>query len=218
MDDDLQLQQRVLDELEFEPSVKAAHIGVAVRDGVVTLSGHVESYTEKYAAERATRRVKGVRAVAMELDVRLPEDRKIADDEIAGRAVQMLKWDASVPADRIMVRVEHGMVTLGGEVEWAFQRNAAEHDIHKLSGVRAVINNIVVAPRVQAADVSAKIRAALERNAEIEARNIGVTVSGGAVTLTGRVDHWTEREAIIRAAWSAPGVSEVYDELVVAGT
>jgi osmotically-inducible protein OsmY len=130
----------------------------------------------------------------------------------------MLNWDASVPADRITVRVEHGMVTLGGEVEWEFQRNAAEHNIHKLSGVRAVINNMVVAPRVHAADVSAKIRAALDRNAEIEAQNIGVAVSGGKVTLTGRVNHWTEREAIVRAAWSAPGVSEVYDELVVAGT
>lgn len=216
MNDDLQLQQRVLDELEFEPSVAAAHIGVSARQGVVTLTGHVGSYTEKYAAERAARRVKGVKAVAMELDVRLAEDRKIADDEIADRAVRILGWDVSVPADKITVRVEHGMVSLGGEVEWQFQRSAAEHDIRKLSGVRAVINNITLAPQVQAEDVHAKIRAALERNAEIEANNIVVGVTGGKVTLTGRVGDWTEREEIVRAAWAAPGVTEVYDELVVA--
>ncbi|HTU54092.1 MAG TPA: BON domain-containing protein, partial [Acetobacteraceae bacterium] len=191
MNDDLQLQQRVLDELEFEPSVAAAHIGVSVGRGVVTLTGHVGSYTEKYAAERAARRVKGVKAVAMELDVRLAEDRKIADDEIAERAVRILGWDVSVPAEKITVRVEHGMVSLGGEVEWQFQRSAAEHDIRKLSGVRAVINNITLAPQVQAEDVHAKIRAALERNAEVEAKNIVVGVSGGKVTLTGRVGDWT---------------------------
>ena len=216
MNDDLQLQQRVLDELEFEPSVAAAHIGVSARQGVVTLTGHVGSYSEKYAAERATRRVKGVKAVAMELDVRLAEDRKIADDEVADRAVRILGWDVSVPADKVTVRVEHGMVSLGGEVEWQFQRSAAEHDVRKLSGVRAVINNITLAPQVQAEDVHAKIRAALERNAEIEADNIVVGVTGGKVTLTGRVGDWTEREEIVRAAWAAPGVTEVYDELVVA--
>ncbi|MDA8052512.1 MAG: BON domain-containing protein [Rhodospirillales bacterium] len=216
MSDDLQLQQRVIDELDFEPSVNAAHIGVAVKDGVVTLSGHVESYAEKYAAERAVRRVKGVKAVAMELDVRLPEDRKVADDEIAERAVRILTWDSSVPGDRITIKVEHGVVTLGGEVLWRFQRDAAEHDIHKLSGVRAVINNITVMPQVRAADVQAKIRAALERNAEIEAGNVAVSVSGGKVVLTGRVNAWAERAAIERAAWSAPGVREVEDKLVIA--
>jgi osmotically-inducible protein OsmY len=215
MNEDLQLQQRVIDELDFEPSVNAAHIGIAVQGGVVTLSGHVQSYAEKYAAERAARRVKGVKAVAMELDVRLAEDRKLADDEIAARAVRMLEWDAAVPDERITIRVEHGVITLGGTVQWGFQRQAAEYDVHRLNGVRAVINNIALAPQVKALDVSAKIRGALERNAEIEANNIAVAVSGGKVTLSGRVRDWTEREAIERAAWSAPGVNEVEDKLVV---
>ncbi|HUC17398.1 MAG TPA: BON domain-containing protein [Acetobacteraceae bacterium] len=218
VNDDLLLQQRVLDELEFEPSVEAAHIGVAAHNGVVTLAGHVSSYTEKFAAERAARRVRGVKAVAMELEVRLPDDRKLADDEIAERALRILNWDVSVPAERIGVRVERGIVTLTGEVAWQFQRGAAEHDIHKLSGVRAVINNITVAPQVQAEDVRAKIRAALERSAEVEACNVGVAVAGGKVTLTGRVGDWKEREEIVRAAWAAPGVTEVFDELVVAET
>jgi osmotically-inducible protein OsmY len=216
MNDDLKLQQHVIDELDFEPSINAAHIGIAVRGGVVTLSGHVQSYAEKYAAERAARRVKGVKAVAMELDVRLVEDPKLADDEIAARVVRILEWDASVPDARITIRVERGVVTLAGTVEWRFQREAAEHDVYKLSGVRAVINNITIAPHVKATDVSAKIRAALERNAEIEASNIAVAVAGGKVTLSGQVSDWTEREAIERAAWSAPGVSEVEDKLVVA--
>src|SRR5579863_3043561 len=120
MKDDLLLQQRVIDELEFEPSVDSAHIGVSVREGVVTLSGHVESYIEKFAAERATKRVKGVKAVAQELDVRLPSDRKTGDDEIAERAVRILNWDASIPHGRISVKVEHGIVTLSGSVDWHF--------------------------------------------------------------------------------------------------
>jgi osmotically-inducible protein OsmY len=213
MSDDLQLQQRVIDALEFEPSVDAAHIGVTARDGVITLSGHVASFAEKFAAERTARRVRGVRAIAEELEVRLPSDKKASDEEIAARAVHMLNWDVSVPHERVTVKVEHGIVTLSGEVDWQFQRAEAEYDVRKLNGVRSVINDVVVAPRVRPGDVRATIRAALERNAEVEANRITVTVSGSKVTLSGRVNAWTEREAAERAAWSAPGVTQVEDHI-----
>jgi len=216
MKDDVLLQQRVIDELEFEPSVDAAHVGVSVRDGVVTLSGHVESFIEKFAAERTVRRVKGVKAVAQELAVRLASDSKTADDEIAARAIKILSWDELVPKDGISVKVEHGIVTLGGQVEWHYQRAEAEYDVRKLSGVKAVINDIVVQPNVRSEDVHAKIRAALERNAEVEAHGITVSVTDGKVTLGGRVNAWTEREAIERAAWSAPGVTQVEDKIELA--
>jgi len=216
MKTDLQLQQRVIDALEFDPSVDAAHIGVSARDGVVTLSGHVASFAEKFAAERVVRQVKGVHAVAQELEVRLPSDKKVADDEIAARAVRILKWDQVVTGDRISIKVEHGIVTLSGEVDWHFQRTEAEYDIRKLGGVRSVINQIVVAAKVRPEDVHEKIQAALERNAEIEAGRITVAVSGGKVTLGGKVNAWTEREAVERAAWSAPGVTEVEDRIELA--
>jgi osmotically-inducible protein OsmY len=213
MNNDLTLQQRVIDALEFEPSVSAAHIGVSVRNGVVELSGHVESFAEKFAAERTARGVKGVSAVAQEIEVRLPSDKKLDDDEIAARAVRLLHWDVSVPHERITVKVEHGIVTLSGEVDWQFQRAEAEYDVRKLSGVRSVINDIVVRAKIRAGDVAAEIRAALERNAEVEATKIAVTVSGTTVTLSGRVDAWTEREAAERAAWSVPGVTQVEDRI-----
>jgi osmotically-inducible protein OsmY len=213
MKDDLLLQQRVIDELEFDPSVDAAHIGVSVRGGVVTLSGHVDSFAEKFAAERTVRRVKGVKAVAQELEVRLPSDRKTADEEIAARAVKILSWDALVPNGRIAIKVEHGVVTLRGEVDWQFQRAEAEYDVHKLGGVKAVINDITVTAKVHPGDVHAMIRDALERNAAVEAGNVTVSVAGGKVTLGGKVNAWTEREAIERAAWSAPGVTQVEDKI-----
>ncbi|HEX7966651.1 MAG TPA: BON domain-containing protein [Stellaceae bacterium] len=216
MKEDLQLQQRVIDELEFEPQVDAAHIGVSARDGVVTLSGHVSSFVEKFAAERTVRRVKGVEAVAQEIEVRLPSEARTADDEIAARAARILNWDVAVPHGRISIKVEHGIVTLSGEVDWHYQRAEAEYDVRKLSGVRAVINDIIVTPKADAEDVRAKIRAALERNAEVEANNVTIGVAGGKVTLGGKVNAWTEREAIERAAWSAPGVTQVEDRIELA--
>lgn len=213
MKSDLQLQQRVIDALEFEPSINAAHIGVSAHDGVVTLAGYVGSFAEKWTAERTARQVRGVKAVAEEIEVRLPSDKKVADDEIAARALRILAWDAAVPDDRISVKVERGVVTLSGEVDWQYQRAEAEYDIRRLSGVRAVVNDIVVAPAANPEDVRAKIRAALERNAELEASNISVTAVGGKVTLGGKVSAWTEREAAETAAWSAPGVSEVDDRI-----
>ncbi len=216
MKEDLLLQQRVIDELEFEPSVNAAHIGVSVRDGVVTLSGHVESYVEKFAAEHAARRVRGVKAIAQELEVRLRFEHKTDDDEIAARAVRFLDWDVAIPPGRISVKVEHGIVTLNGTVDWAYQRAEAEYDVRKLTGVKGVINDIMVVPITNVEDVRAKIRAALERNAEVEASSITVSVAEGKVTLGGRVKAWTEREAAERAAWSAPGVRQVEDHIELA--
>jgi osmotically-inducible protein OsmY len=216
MKEDLQLQQRVIDALEFEPRVDAAHIGVSARGGVVTLSGHVSSYAEKFAAERTVREVRGVKAVAEEIEVRLPSDKKVADDEIAARALRILHWDVAVPGDRIAVKVEHGIVTLSGTLDWDFQRVEAEYDVRKLSGVRSVINDISVRPKPRASDVHDKIRAAMARHAVLDADKITVSVSGGRVTLGGKVSAWVEREAAERAAWSAPGVTEVEDEIELA--
>ncbi len=213
--DDLQLQQRVLDELTFDPSVDAARIGVAAKGGVVTLSGHVGSVAEKFAAERAVRRVKGVKAIAQELDVHLPADKKTADDEIAQRAVKLLEWDVLIPPGAIAVEVEHGVLTLSGIVEWGYQRDEAERDLRRLGGVNGVINTIEVRPRVDAADVQSRLRAAFERNAELEASGISVTVKDNRVILSGKVKSWIEREEAERAAWSVPGVTAVDDRIAI---
>ena len=212
---DLQLRQNVLDELEFEPSINAAHIGVTANKGVVTLSGFVTSYAEKASAERAARRVKGVKAIAEEIEVRLPSHTKRADDEIAARAVDILKWQVGLPAEHIRVKVEKGVVTLTGEVDWQFQKTDADHVVHKLSGVIDVLNQIRVSSPVQAVEVKEKIEKALQRSAELEASRITVETEGGRVILKGRVRAWYERDIAERAAWSAPGVTEVLDRLTI---
>lgn len=214
---DTQLQQDILDELDFEPSVNAAHIGVAVRNGVVTLNGHVGSYAEKLAVEHAVRRIKGVHGIAQEIDVRYPSDKKTADDEIAGRALSILKWNAVVPYDVVQVKVQDGWVTLTGQVEWQFQRSAAENEIRKLSGVAGLTNEIAIKPQVRPADVKRKIEDALKRSAEVEAKGIMVSSLGdGRVALEGKVHDWQERDAVKRAAWSAAGVLAVDDRLQIA--
>jgi osmotically-inducible protein OsmY len=213
MSNDLQLRQDVIDELEYEPSVNAAHIGVTANNGVVTLTGFVTSYAEKTAAERAARRVKGVRAIAEEIEVRLPSDTKRADDEIAARAVDILKWQVGVPSDRIAVKVEKGVVTLTGEVDWQFQKTEADQVVHKLSGVVDVVNQVRVATPVQAYEVKEKLEKALQRSAEVEASRITVETDGGKVILKGKVRAWYERDIAERAAWSAPGVTEVQNRI-----
>jgi osmotically-inducible protein OsmY len=210
---DLQLQQNVIDELEFEPQVNAAHIGVTAQHGVVMLSGFVKCYAEKFAVEAAARRVKGVKAIASEIEVRLPNDKRRADDEIAERAVRMLHWDELVPDERVSVRVEKGMVTLNGTVDWQYQKSEAEYDIRKLSGVTAVFNLIEVRPLVRPSKIRQAIEGALERNLHGEVSRIGIEADGGSVTLKGKVHDWYERELIERAAWSVPGVTEVRDRL-----
>jgi osmotically-inducible protein OsmY len=213
---DISLRQDIIDELEFEPSLNAAHIGVAVDKGVVTLTGSVGSYAEKIAAEQAVRRVKGVQAIAQEIEVRYPNDKKTADDEIAGRVVSILRWSAVVPPNSVQVKVQDGWVTLSGEVDWQFQRAAAEAEIRRLSGVAGVINSMTIKSRVQAADVKRKIEDALKRYAEVEAEGIRISVlADGKVTLDGNVHDWRERDAIKRAAWSAPGVTIVEDRLMI---
>jgi len=212
---ELQLQQHVVDELEFEPSVDAAHIGVVVDKGVVTLTGHVASYAEKQAAIAAVRRVKGVRAIAEEIEVRYPSDKKTSDDEIAKRAIDILSWDTTVPNDSIQVMVRDGCVTLTGSVDWNYQKKQAEEDVRKLSGVRGVINAVEIQPSVQADDVKQKIEEALKRHAEIEAHAIRITVhERNKVVLEGAVDSWGERHAVENAAWSALGVKSVEDRMI----
>jgi len=211
---DKRLQQDILDELDFEPRVDAAHIGVAVEKGVVTLSGHVGSYAEKLAAERAVRRVKGVEALAGIIEVRFPEDKKTADDEIARRAVNILRWSAVLPEGTVTVKVEKGFVYLGGQVDWHYQRASAEAEVRRLSGVKGVVNGITLKPRVQSGDIKRRIESALRRNAELEADQIKVSVRGlGGVRLDGLVHDWRERETAENAAWSAPGVTDVEDRL-----
>lgn len=212
---DLTLRENVLSELEFEPSVNAAHIGVAVDKGVVTLSGHVGSYAEKLAAERVVQRVKGVRAIAQEIEVRLPSDKKTNDDEIAQRALSVISWDTTIPDHKLKIKVQDGWITLSGEVEWYFQRQGAEAAVRKLSGVAGVINLIVVKPRIEAKDVKHRIENALLRNAELEAGQIHVEVSGGRVKLEGKVKAWHERDVAKRAAWAVPGVTAVEDHLAI---
>ena len=213
--DDRFLRQQIVDELEFEPSIDAAHIGVAVENGVVTLSGHVGSYVEKLAAERAVQRVAGVRAIAEEIEVRYPGDKKTSDDQIAERALKVVAWNAQVPRDAVQVKVQKGWVTLSGTVEWDFQRKAAEAGVRRLSGIAGISNLIEVIPRAAVHDVKERITAALKRNAELEADTIGVVVGDDRVVLKGRVKSWYERELAERAAWSVPGVRAVEDRLTV---
>ena len=211
----LQLRQNVVDELEYEPSIDAAHIGVAVDKGVVTLTGHVATYAQKHAAIAAVRRVKGVRAIAEEIQVRYPSHKKTSDDEIAKRAIDILGWDTMVPRDSIQVMVHDGLVTLTGTVDWHYQKKHAEEDVRKLSGVRGVNNTIEIKPSVHAEDVKQKIEQALKRHAEIEANAIRVTVhEGNKVVLEGKVGSWDERHAAEHAAWSAPGVKSVEDRMI----
>ena len=212
----LKLRQDILDELEFEPIVSAAHIGVAVEAGVATLSGHVGSYAEKLAAVAATRRVRGVQAIADEIQVRHASDRKTGDDEIAKRAVHILGWDSMVPSGSIQVMVRDGWVTLTGNVDWFYQKKVAEEDVRKLSGVHGVLNNIEIKPHAKADDIKRKIEDALKRHAEVEAKAIRVTVrDNDRVLLEGKVDNLDERYAIENAAWSAAGVRSVEDRITV---
>jgi osmotically-inducible protein OsmY len=213
---DRQLQQKVLDEFDFDPSIDAANIGVAVDDGVVTLTGHVSSYAEKLAAEQAARRLTGVRAVAQEIEVRYPSDKKTSDDEIAKRALSVLKWDTTIPQNAVQVTVQRGLVTLTGQVSWQYQKKAAEEAVRKLCGVTAVANNISLKPTVIASDIKRKIEDALTRRAQIEADAIRVNVlDGNRVKLEGKVDCWEEREAVENAAWSVAGVQSVDDRLTI---
>ena len=209
------LKAAVLAELAWDPQLDASHVAVSVNKGVVTLMGHVTSFPEKYAAEHAVRRVRGVRAIAQELEVHLPDHKKRADDEIAERAVKILEWDADVPADRVQVKVERGYVTLTGDVDWNHQKAEVERMIRKLSGVTGIRNAISVKARPSSGDVRERIRKALERDAAVEASKVSVVTVGSKVILSGTVQGYAERDAVERAAWSAPGVTGVEDHITV---
>ena len=213
--DDKILKKNILAELEWEPSLDAASIGIAVEDGVVTLAGHVLSYAEKLKAEQVVKRVRGVRAIAEELEVRPVHTHTHADDEIAKRALNMLNWDVMVPAESLQVKVQQGWLTLSGAVDWQYQRTAAEDDVRKLSGVLGVTNLITIMPRPQCADIKERIEDALKRNAIIESRNISIDVRNGNVTLEGKVHGWHERDVLETAVWAAPGVKSVDDRVTV---
>jgi osmotically-inducible protein OsmY len=212
---DSQLRQDIIDELEFDPSFSGEHIGVAVDKGVVTLGGHVNSYAEKLAVIAAVRRVKGVHAIAENIEVHRPYQKAASDDQIAKRAHDILNWDVLVPPNAVDVLVHDGWLTLSGNVNWYFEKAAAEDDVRKLSGVRGITNMIAIKPHVGSADVKGKIDAALKRHAEVEANAISVSVQNGKVVLEGAVDTWGERRAIEDAAWSVPGVASVEDRLTI---
>jgi len=209
------LRQDIIDEFEFDPSFDGGHVGVAVDRNVVTLSGHVNSYAQKVAAIAAARRVKGVHAIAENIEVRYPFQSKTADDQIAQRASDILNWDVIVPSNSVDVLVQDGWVTLTGDVSWYYERTAAEDDVRKLSGVVGVTNNIKIKPHVDASDIRTKIESALKRHAEVEADAIRITVRNGEVVLEGRVDNWDERYKVETAAWSTPGVASVDDRLTI---
>jgi osmotically-inducible protein OsmY len=212
---DKDLKRHVENALDWEPSVDATDIGVSVDEGVVTLRGNVHSYVERPTAERVVLRVYGVKAVANDLAVRLAGEHERTDTEIAQAAVAALKWQTVVPPDRVTVTVKGGCLTLNGTLDWQYQKDAAAGALRTLRGVKGLANDIVLRPLVSTTDVRNKIEAALKRSAEIDARRINVVAHDGAVILTGHVRSWAERQEAERAAWAAPGVSQVDDRITV---
>ena len=217
MSQDSQLQQAVLMELGWEPSVTAAHIGVTANAGVVTLTGHVESFAEKHAAEAAARRVRGVSAVAQDIEVRLPFERRRGDDDIAAAVLDRLAWDVSVPAGAVTVQAENGWVTLGGHVDWHFQKEAAEQDVRSLVGVTGVSNQVQVQvrPHADASHIKGDILHALHRSWLYDPADIVVSAEGSKVRLTGTVHTPHERQVAGATAWAAPGAAYVENDLAI---
>jgi osmotically-inducible protein OsmY len=211
---DSMLQQAVLAELSYEPSINAAHIGVAASNGVITLSGHVRSFSEKLTAEMAACRVKGVKAVAEEIEVKLDFNMRRSDDEIAQAAIDSLLWDVAVPRDSVKVRVEKGWITLTGDVQWHYQKQAAEHDTRRLLGVIGVSNQIAIKPEASPSDIRIKIMTALGRS-WYDAAMVTVDGSDGDIRLGGTVRSWQERRLAEMAAWAAPGVTHVSDNIAI---
>ena len=215
MSQDSLLQLAVLAELGWDPSVTASHIGVTANAGVVTLTGHVETYAEKFAAETAARRVKGVKAVAEELEVELPFERARGDDDIAAAVLDRLAWDVAIPSDAVSVKVEQGWIVLTGDVNWYYQKEAAEQDVRRLTGVVGVSNHIQVNPAVDAANISTHIVDALHRSWLLDTSDIRVTAEGGVVRLSGTATSLQDREVAFATAWAAPGVVSVENDILV---
>jgi osmotically-inducible protein OsmY len=215
MKTDTELQQDVMNELKWEPTVEAAEIMVAVKDGVVTLSGYVDSYIKKGAAERAAARVFGVRAVTEAIQVRLPGSLQRSDEDIARAVANVIEWNVLVPHDRVKVQVQDGLVTLSGEVDGGYQKFAADEAVRYLMGVVWFSNQITVKPTIKPQDVKDKIKSAFQRNALLDARRITVETRGGWVILGSSVRSWGERAEAQWAAWAAPGVSEVENNIII---
>jgi osmotically-inducible protein OsmY len=215
MKTDTQVQQDVLAELNWEPSVNAAQIGVEVKDGIVTLAGHVGSYAEKLGAERATQRVAGVKALAIEMDVTLPALSKRTDADIARSAENVVEWSTELPKHSVKVMVEKGWITLSGEVDWEYQRQAAADAVRHLMGVTGVRDQITIKTKVSSSRVKSEIETVLKRRAIADGHKISVEVHGADVTLTGTVHSWSERELVRHSAWGTPGVRNVVDHLAV---
>jgi osmotically-inducible protein OsmY len=213
---DKEIQQAVLRELDWEPQITSTDIGVGVHEGIVALSGFVDNYTVKYHAERAAQRVKGVKAVANDLEVKPGIAGERSDPDLARAVVQALALRTAVPQDRIKVTVRQGRVILEGEVPWRFESEAAEAVVHEIHGVRGVTNMITVKPPVSVAVVKSEIEEALRRSAEIDARHIRVEATDSKVILRGNVRAWVEREEAERAAWRAPGVAKVENHITIA--
>lgn len=213
---DSELRDIIEETLDCEPGVNSAHVGVSVANGIVTLAGHVASYTEKLAVERAVARLRGVKGIAEELGVRLPNETKRGDDEIAERARKILGWDTAVPDEQITIKVEHGRITLNGRVNHYFQKVAAERDVQKLGGVTGVVNLVVVEPPVRSPVIREQIASAFKRDAALDAAAVTVTMDGDRVILDGQVSSWRERLVAEQAAWATTGVAEVENRLIVA--
>lgn len=214
MTNDAKLKQSVIDELNWEPSVNAAHIGVTAKDGVISLLGHVSSYAEKFAAEAAVRRVKEVKGLAEEIEVRLPLSVKRTDEDIAAAAISRLLWNVSVPRDSVKVKVEKGWVTLNGDVDWHYQSESAASEVRNLLGVVGVTNLIAINAQPNAANISTDIMHALHRS-WMDPKNIKVTSNAGKVKLTGSVDSWRDRETAAMTAWAAAGATSVENDIRV---
>ena len=215
MKSDAQLQLDVIAELKWEPALDAASIGVEVKDGIVTLAGHVSSYSEKWNAETAAQRVAGVRALAVEIDVQLPGNYHRTDADIARSAENVLQWMSMLHKDKVKVMVEAGWITLGGEVSWEYQRRAAEKSVRGLLGVKGVSNQIMVKPHLTSGTIKSDIEAALKRRATDESQHISVSVEGTEVTLSGTANSLSESILASQAAWRSPGVWNVVNDISI---